>query len=163
MKPMALKLVSELLKNSRKSDREIAKKLRISQPTVSRMRNALEREGVIQEYTIVPDFTKLGYEIVAISCVRARVRTDYLERAKKWVQKHPNIVLMAKAEGSGKNGVMVSLHKNYTEFSKFVTETQADWQDDIETYDTMLISLQGQVVRAFSLRTLADDVQVQGE
>lgn len=163
MKPISLKLVSELLKNSRKSDREIAKKLRISQPTVSRMRNALEKEGVIQEYSIVPDFVKLGYEIVAISCVRAKIRTDYMERAKKWVVKHPNIVLMAKAEGAGKNAVMVSLHRNYTEFSRFVAETQVDWQDDIETYDTMLISLQGAVVRAFSLRTLADDVQVLGE
>lgn len=163
MKPISLKLVSELLKNSRKSDREIAKKLRISQPTVSRMRNALEKEGVIQEYSIVPDFVKLGYEIVAISCVRAKIRTDCMERAKKWVVKHPNIVLMAKAEGAGKNAVMVSLHRNYTEFSRFVAETQVDWQDDIETYDTMLISLQGAVVRAFSLRTLADDVQVLGE
>lgn len=159
MKPMALKLVSELLRNSRKSDREIAKKLRISQPTVSRMRKTLEREGVIQEYTIVPDLTKLGYEIAAISFVKAKVRTEYLERAKKWVMKHPNILLMAKAEGAGKNAVMISLHKNYTEYSRFVTETQVDWQDDIETYDTLLISLRGPVVRAFSLRTLAEDVQ----
>lgn len=160
MKPMALKLVSELLRNSRKSDREIAKKMRISQPTVSRMRRTLEKEGVIQEYTIVPDLVKLGYEIVAISSVRAKVKTDYMERARKWVEKHPNIVLMAKAEGAGKNGVVVSLHKNYTEFSRFVTETQADWQDDIETYDTMLIGLKGPVVRAFSLRTLAEDVHI---
>lgn len=159
MKPIALKLIAELLKNSRKSDREIAKKLRISQPTVSRMRNALEKEGVIQEYTIVPDLVKLGYEIVAISCVRAKLRTDYVERAHKWVQKHPNIVLMARAEGSGKNGVVVSLHKNYTDFSRFITTVQSDWQDDIETYDTMLIGLQGPVVRAFSLRTLAEDLQ----
>jgi len=159
MKPVMLKLVSELFRNSRKSDREMARKLGGSQPTVSRMRGKLESEGVIQEYTIIPDFAKLGFELVAISCVKARTRTDYIERAKKWVKNYPNIVLMAKAEGAGKNAVMISLHKSYTDYSRFVSETQMHWEDDIETYETMLIALKGPVVRAFSLRSLAEAVQ----
>ena len=159
MKPVMLKLVSELFRNSRKSDREMARKLGVSQPTVSRMRGKLESEGVIQEYTIIPDFAKLGFELVAISCVKARTRTDYIERAKKWVKNYPNIVLMAKAEGAGKNAVMISLHKSYTDYSRFVSETQMHWEDDIETYETMLIALKGPVVRAFSLRSLAEAVQ----
>ena len=48
MKPVMLKLVSELFRNSRKSDREMARKLGVSQPTVSRMRGKLESEGMIQ-------------------------------------------------------------------------------------------------------------------
>jgi DNA-binding Lrp family transcriptional regulator len=56
MKPVMLKLVAELFRNSRKSDREMARKLGVSQPTVSRMRGKLESEGVIQEYTIIPDY-----------------------------------------------------------------------------------------------------------
>lgn len=163
MKPLMVKLVSQLLRNSRKSDREIGKLLKVSQPTVSRTRGKLEKEGVIQEYTIIPDFVKLGFEIVAISCVRAKARTDYLERAKKWVKNYPNVVLMAKAEGAGKNGVMVSLHTSYTDYSKFVSETQLHWGDDIEDYETMLISLKGPVVRAFSLGSLADAVQASEE
>jgi len=159
MKPVMLKLVSELFRNSRKSDREIARKLGVSQPTVSRMRGKLENEGVIQEYTIIPDFAKLGYELVAISCVKARTRTDYVERAKKWVKNYPNVVLMARAEGAGKNGVMISLHRSYTDYSKFVSETQMHWEDDIQTYETMLVSLKGPVVRAFSLRSLAEDIE----
>jgi Lrp/AsnC family leucine-responsive transcriptional regulator len=159
MKPVMLKLVSELFRNSRKSDREMARKLGVSQPTVSRMRGKLESEGVIQEYTIIPDFAKLGFELVAISCVKARTRTDYIERAKKWVKNYPNIVLMAKAEGAGKNAVMISLHKSYTDYSRFVSETQMHWEDNIETYETMLIALKGPVVRAFSLRSLAEAVQ----
>jgi DNA-binding Lrp family transcriptional regulator len=159
MKPVMLKLVSELFRNSRKSDREMARKLGVSQPTVSRMRGKLESEGMIQEYTIIPDFAKLGFELIAISCVKARTTTDYIERAKKWVKNYPNIVLMAKAEGFGKNAVIVSLHKSYTDYSRFISETQMHWEDDIETYETMLIALKGQVVRAFSLRSLAEAIQ----
>ena len=55
LKRIELRLVAELMKNSRKSDRELAKILGISQPTVTRIRNKLEREGVIREYTAIPD------------------------------------------------------------------------------------------------------------
>lgn len=43
MKEVELRLAAELMKNSRRSDRELAKALKVSQPTVSRMRNKLER------------------------------------------------------------------------------------------------------------------------
>jgi DNA-binding Lrp family transcriptional regulator len=36
MKDVELRLISELLKNSRRSDRELAKVLHVSQPTVGR-------------------------------------------------------------------------------------------------------------------------------
>lgn len=44
MKDVELKLISELLKNSRRSDRELAKTLGVSQPTVSRTLKRLEKE-----------------------------------------------------------------------------------------------------------------------
>jgi Lrp/AsnC family transcriptional regulator for asnA, asnC and gidA len=66
MKETELKLISELMKNSRRSDRELAKAIGVSQPTVSRMITRLEKEGVVKEYTIIPDFHKLGYSLVAI-------------------------------------------------------------------------------------------------
>ena len=66
MKDVELRLVSELMKNSRRSDRELAKELGISQPTVSRLISRLQKEGVIKEFTMVPDFCKLGFNLMAI-------------------------------------------------------------------------------------------------
>ena len=57
-------VVAELMRNSRRSDREIAKAVGVSQPTVSRTIAKLEKKGVIKEYTMIPDFTKLGYNIL---------------------------------------------------------------------------------------------------
>lgn len=45
MKETELKLVSELMKNSRRSDRELARAMGVSQPTVSRMIRKLEKEA----------------------------------------------------------------------------------------------------------------------
>lgn len=53
MKDIELRLISELVKNSRRSDRELAKALGISQPTVSRIRVRLEKQGLI-DYSAVP-------------------------------------------------------------------------------------------------------------
>jgi len=69
LKEVELRLVGELMKNSRRSDRELAKALKVSQPTVSRMIKKLEKEGVIQEYTMIPNFSKLGYEIMGASFI----------------------------------------------------------------------------------------------
>jgi len=160
MKPIVMKLISELLKNSRKSDRVLAKALGISQPTVSRMRNKLVREGLIQEFTIIPNFVKLGYEFFAISCIKFKLRADYKEKARKWVEHYPNVILLAKAEGMGKNAVIVSLHKSYTDYSRFASETQEYWGDYIEDYATMLVSLKAPSVRPFSLRYLAEQKEI---
>jgi DNA-binding Lrp family transcriptional regulator len=58
-------LISELISNSRRSDRELARAIGVSQPTVSRMIRRLEMEGVVNEYTMIPDFRKLGYNLCA--------------------------------------------------------------------------------------------------
>jgi len=70
MRNIELRLISELMKNSKRSDKELAKAIGVSQPTVSRVRGRLEKEGIIKEYTMIPDFNKLGFEIAAITFVR---------------------------------------------------------------------------------------------
>jgi DNA-binding Lrp family transcriptional regulator len=54
MKDVELKVVIELIKNSHRSDRELARAVGVSQPTLSRTRKKLEKQGMIKEYTIIP-------------------------------------------------------------------------------------------------------------
>jgi Lrp/AsnC family leucine-responsive transcriptional regulator len=60
MREIEWKVLSELMKNAKISDRELAKKIGSSQPTVTRARRKLEKEGYIREYTVIPNFRKLG-------------------------------------------------------------------------------------------------------
>jgi len=152
-----MSLLLELLKDSKRSDRELAKVLEVSQPTVTRLRSRLVKEGMIREFTVIPDFVKMGYEIMAISCVKKRQAvTELEEKAVEWMRKYPNIIFAARGEGMGKNGVMISLHKNYTDFSNFVAEQLQYWGDDVQEYDTMLVSLKGIIVKPLSLKYLAE-------
>jgi len=158
LKKRMMSLLLELLKDSKRTDRELAKVLGVSQPTVTRMRSRLVNEGAIKEFTVIPDLVKMGYEIMAISCVKKKTfPTKLEEKAMKWMEKYPNIIFAARAEGMGKNGVMISLHKSYTEFSKFVSQNLQYWGDEIDNYDTMLISLDGLIVKPLSLRYLAEE------
>ena len=151
-----LSLLLELLKDSKRSDRELAKVLGVSQPTVSRMRSRLVKEGIIREFTVIPDFTKMGYELMAITCTKTRMKPELLERAVKSTMAKPSVIFAARAEGMGKNGVMISIHKDYTDFSDFLAQHLTEWNEEIEDHDTILISLKGTIVKPLSLKYLAE-------
>ena len=158
MKENEIRLLAELLKNSKKSDRELGKALGLSQATVSRTRTRLERDGVIQEYTVIPDFAKLGFELFAITTGWFKVPRDekMQEKARAWMKKHPNIILSSRAQGMGKDAVVVSLHKDFTDYENFMVKLKSDWIDAVENYDSILVSLKGFMAKPFSLRYLAE-------
>jgi Lrp/AsnC family transcriptional regulator for asnA, asnC and gidA len=156
MNKKMMSLLLELLKDSKRSDREIAKVLGVSQPTASRMRSRLVKEGMIREFTVIPDFAKMGYEIMAITCFKSKANEKSVEKAIQVTTGKPNIILAARAEGMGKNGVIISLHKNYTDFSKFLRDLRLECGDNLRDYDTILISLKEKAVKPLSLKYLAE-------
>ncbi|MGD8506678.1 MAG: Lrp/AsnC family transcriptional regulator [Candidatus Bathyarchaeota archaeon] len=155
MKETMKKLLLELMKDSSRSDRKLAKVLGVSQATVSRMRSKLVSERIIREFTVIPDFVKMGYEIMAISFVKTKMAAEMRERAEKYVDEHANIIFMTGAQGMGRNGLMISLHKDYAGYSDFLSDLLMYWGDDVEERDDILISLKQPPVRPFSLSYLA--------
>jgi len=157
MKQKMRQLLSELLKDSKRSDRELAKTLKISQPTVSRMRQKLVKEGTIREFTAIPDFAKLGYEIMAVTLAKAKetLTVSEQEKAKKLVLDEPRVIFVASAEGMGRNGVMISLHKDYADFRKFMDQLKSSSEGHMKEVDSMLISLRsGTIVKPLSVSHL---------
>jgi len=122
MKDTELRLVSELMKNSRRSDRELAKVLGISQPTVTRLRTRLEKEGVIKEYTMIPDFSKLGYTIMALTFTEHRKELDPKEKdeivrmgVERARQEDTTETIMAeRGMCLGYDAVVISYQKDYS-------------------------------------------------
>jgi len=156
MKKRMMRLLLELLKDSKRSDRELAKVLGVSQPTVSRMRSRLVKERVIREFTVIPDFVKMGYEITAITCFRAKYKIELIEKAEKWSKEHPNVIFAGSAQGMGKNGLMISLHKDYADFDSLISELLVEFGDDIEEHGTLIVNLKGTISKPLSLAYLAE-------
>ena len=158
-KELTKRLLFELLKDSKRSDRELAKVLGVSQPTVTRRRNQLVEEGVIREFTVVPDFPKMGYELMAITFGKYKVpRTpELMKKGQEWMQKYPNIIFSSRAQGKGADGIMISLHKSFTDYSKFFSDLSEVFGEAIERSENVLIDLKGFVAKPLSLSSLAKE------
>ena len=157
-KDLSQELLRELLKNSRRSDRELAKVLGVSQPTITRARRRLVSEGIVRTFTLIPNLEKMGYEIMAITLGKYRTAStpDRVERAMRYMYGFPNIIFASRCEGKGKNGVIISLHKNYSDYSNFINTLSKDWKDDMESHESLIVPLKGGVVKHLSFEYLAD-------
>jgi DNA-binding Lrp family transcriptional regulator len=152
MRKIRWEVLSELMKNSKLSDRELAKKIRCSQPTVTRVRRKLEREGYIREYTMIPDFLKLGYQILAVTLFKYKKRFDVekTKKAKKILgesfKKGPFEIIMAeRGMGCGYNAIMISVHKDYTSFIKLINWAQQFYSLELGEIDSFLVDLADEV------------------
>jgi len=73
------------------------------------------------------------------------------------MESKPNIIFAGGgAQGMGKNGVMISLHESYSDFSNFFTNHMIFWGDTIQDHFSILVSLKERIVKPFSLKYLAE-------
>jgi len=158
MKERTISLLFELLRNSNRSDRELAKALGVSQPTVTRTRRKLVQDGFIREYTVIPDFEKLGYEIISLTFLKFKeAEPQLIKKAREWAKKQPCIVFASDGEGVGMNSVMISVHENYSGFSTLISDLRQEWQPYLTDIQSFMISVNRKelLVKPFSLRYLA--------
>ena len=148
LKEIEWKLLSELMKNSRRSDRELAKAIGASQPTSTRIRTKLEKEGYIKEYTIVPRFSKLGYHILALTFLKLemKVSNEELEKVKKSVPEQLaksqfGVVLLKTGMGLGFDSVIISFHEDYASYDNFRSTIKKTTLADILDLQVFLINL----------------------
>ena len=153
------KLLRELLENSKGSDRELAELLKVSQPTITRTRHKLEKSDMIQDYTITPDFRKMGFELLAITFIKMKPETllpEMTEKAKAYVEKYPNAIFVGRGEGFGMNSVIISFHYDFTDYTRKWNQMRLDWKDFVSDIKSFLVSCETGVIKRFSLTCLKD-------
>jgi DNA-binding Lrp family transcriptional regulator len=157
-KDRLMSLLLEYLKDSNRTDRQMAKILGVSQPTVFRMRNKLLKEGLVKHFSAIPDLAKMGYEIMVFSFVKFNMEQvmEIEEKTKEWVQSHPEIIFSSRAEGMGMDAVTVSLHKNYAEFMNFLMENKNVGRHLMAEVNYILVDLRGNVTKPLSFEYLAE-------
>jgi DNA-binding Lrp family transcriptional regulator len=158
-KDLPQQLLRELIKNSKQSDRDLAKILNVSQPTITRTRHKLEKNGMIQDYTIIPDFRKMGFEILALTFIKTRAEaltSETMEESIKYSAKQHSGIFASTGEGLGMTAVIISFHKNYTDYHKQLNRLRIDWKELIENIQTFVVSIGEGEFKRFSLTHLKD-------
>jgi DNA-binding Lrp family transcriptional regulator len=163
LKPIDYKILSDLLRDSDISDRQLAKKLGKSQPTITRRRSRLEKT-MMEGYTIIPRLREMGFEIVAITFIAGRRNhltgskfEQAQEKARAWHSKHPNVLYAAAGQGMGWSGVVVSVHTSYSDYVKFKNEHDSEFREVLADTQSFLVDLNPKTtLKPFHLKYLAD-------
>jgi DNA-binding Lrp family transcriptional regulator len=167
LKPIDYKILFELMKDSHRSDRQLAKALGVSQPTVTRRRAMLE-ENFIEGYTVIPKFGQIGFEIAAITFLKSKLKsaagedkTQALKKMKEWFMKQTNVVLVLDGRGMGWDTVCISLHENFENFAEFIRALDSELSDWVVESQTFNADLKGGIIiKPFHLKYLASAKQL---
>lgn len=166
MKGIEFKVLSALVKEGRKSDRQIAKELGVSQPTVSRTRKRLEDKEFIKEYTAIPNFAKIGYQILAVTLVRLdkSLKAEEIKKARQmaretFIKTRLETVMIERGVGLGYDGILMSYHKDYTSYQKYMDALKEQPYLNLSKIDSFLINLQDEIkYRPLTFSTLAKHI-----
>jgi DNA-binding Lrp family transcriptional regulator len=151
------------MKNSRRSDRQLAKALGVSQPTVSRRKLGLEK-SFIEGYTTIPKWEKIGFELVAFSFIKHKikyakpeVRKEAFRKVEEWMMKQPNVIFAIDGQGMGWDGIMVSFHKGFPDFAEFMRKHNSELSDLLIDSQSFIADISSTTIRKpFHLKYLAD-------
>lgn len=165
LRELDYKILFELMKNAKTSDRRIATRLGVSQPTITRRRASLEKEGFII-YSGIPNFAKLGLTILAFNFVLWNAEGErlsssqskaFMEKVSSFVKGYPNLIFASTGRGLGMGRISISLHRDYADYTKFMRTLQQEWGQYMARHDAFLVSLESDnVVKQFSFAELAN-------
>ena len=166
LKDLEIRIIAELIKNSRRSDREIAKAVGTSQPTVSRRIKELEKKGVIKEYTMIPDFAQLGYSIMGATLLEIEVPRgqEEFQKVRKITTKiedvDPHSVVTAvSGMGMRKNRLFISFYKDYADYVKTSALSRQIPFVKVDSVDSFLVDLSDKTnYKVLGLSAFAEDL-----
>ncbi len=163
MKPIDYKILWELIKNSRRSDRELAKTLGVSQPTVTRRRGQIEKYA-IEGYTAIPKWGEIGFELCAFTFVKLKSKhVEPIERnesrkiCREWLMNQPNVVFAGGGQGMGWDDLVISFHKSYSDFANFIRRHDSELSEFVSESQSFIIDLNpGDILKSLHFKYLAD-------
>ena len=110
------KVLAELLINSNRSNRELARAIGVSAATVINHIARLESAGVITDYSVIVDFERLGFELTVIMTVT--VNRGKLLETQEEIAKLPYVCAVYDVTGQV-DSIVVAKFRNRRELSEF--------------------------------------------
>jgi len=110
------RILKELLKDSRRSYRELARRLDVAVTTIINRIQRMEESGIITGYPISVDYEKLGYELTVLTEIS--VSKGKLLETEKEIAKMPSVCAVYDVTGLT-DGMVIAKFKNRKELSDF--------------------------------------------
>ena len=117
-----LKLIKEYTTDSRRSLRQIAKKIDAAVSTVQQHTHKLEWRGIIKGYSAIIDYEKLGYELTSISEIS--VSKGKVVEVEESIAKFPEVVAVYDVSGSA-DVISIARFKTKEQLNKHIKKVLA--------------------------------------
>lgn len=120
-----LQVLFALMSLGGKSDRAISKVLGVNNTTLSRRRRILEKEGYINEYTAIPDFHKIGLDIIVFTFASTTEPITQIQTKTfgELMRNRHDVLCVLEDQGFGTtNWVIISAHTNHDEYDEMSKE-----------------------------------------
>jgi Lrp/AsnC family transcriptional regulator for asnA, asnC and gidA len=128
------KILNVLLKNSRSSYRDIAKKVGVSFVTVIKRVQRLENEKIIKSYSANIDYEKLGYDLNVL--IKMRVSQGKSREVGKKLAQEKNVSAMYNVTGDF-DDIILAKFKDRKSMDIFLKNLQS--YEHIERTETSLV------------------------
>ena len=134
------RVLRAIMRSPKISDRAIAKVAGISQPTLSRTRNKLEKLGMIKRYEVIPDLTALGHRLLAVATLSLKE-----QRFKNELKQDTRVVFAVRTEEPNQY-LCISVHPDFYDYTQFC--------DKFPVIDRKLISTHVKPLVEFSFKDI---------
>lgn len=116
------RILRELLRNSRRSFRQLAEELGVSTGTILKRVKDMKSEGVIKVFSVILDYAILGYEVTAITEVT--VSKGKLIEMEKKIAEISNVCAVYDTTGLT-DAIIIAKFKSIEELSNFTKVVQS--------------------------------------
>ena len=131
---MDLKILSELQEDARKSLREIAEKLGVTEATIYNRNNKMKKLRIIEKFIPVINYSMLGFDLIAVIGITAE--GGKIVEVENMLAKLPNVTAVYDVTGEF-DVITVAKFKDRESLNKFVKDI-GKLEHVVKTY-TMLV------------------------
>jgi Lrp/AsnC family transcriptional regulator for asnA, asnC and gidA len=128
-----LKILKEFQSDARQSYRDIAEKLKIAEGTVYNRVNKLKEMGIIRKFIVDINYSKLGYDLIAIIGIRGK--GGHLPEIEEKISKEKNVTTVYDVTGEY-DAIAVAKFHDRTELNDLVKRINA--LPNVERTNTMI-------------------------
>lgn len=147
------KIIDLLLKNSRMTDKKIAKDLGITSQAVGKLRRKLEKSGILKSYNISVDLERIGIEAFALIHARlTQAGWDYKGGigVQEKIASNPNIVGVYRVPEGQITHIILCAFRNLKELDRYIHILQSQYSDYLEIISTYVFSNSSIVKESYS-------------
>jgi len=134
-----LKILSLLNQNSRTNYVEISDSLKLTPNAIIKRVKNLEKQGIIQRYTISINWKKLGFEWHGLQLELTNFNQTIENKLINYLKNHPKVIFYYKYLGGSWDYDIGMMAKNSEELRDFIHEFRKKFSDDVKISDIFLV------------------------